>query len=510
MEFCDNHESLEIFRTSPEYQQCTARRDSVLECAGVPALWRGSGNSHASQSGRALPHSKTSRAPIGDYRNPAPSSFCDTDVTTSSQLTGSPSGYLDETKSLACIHCGLCLSSCPTYLETGNENDSPRGRIYQMRAVNDGRLSLDQGTVRHFDLCLGCRACEAACPSGVQYGALLEETREHVEQRHHRGLVDRFIRRVMVERIFPNRRATQLALTPAVLTKRLGLDRWLPASLRRFTDLVPRRIETPEPLPTHSKTAAQTKLGTVGFISGCVMDVMFNRTNWNSIRLLNAAGYDVRTPANQMCCGALFAHSGKLDLAREKARQNIRVFAEAGVDRIVINAAGCGSTLKEYDHLLGGDQAWRARASEFAGKVIDLTEALVASPEFMTRLAQSRSEDRSESRITYHDACHLAHAQRVKSAPRQLLSAVLGSRFVEMPESDVCCGSAGSYNLTEPEMAARLQERKLNNLVTTRATTVVTTNPGCLMQIVAGVEQRGASIRVEHIADFLASKLRLH
>jgi glycolate oxidase iron-sulfur subunit len=417
--------------------------------------------------------------------------------------------FLDEAKSLACIHCGLCLSSCPTYLETGNENDSPRGRIYQMRAVSEGRLSLDPATVRHFDLCLGCRACEAACPSGVQYGALLEETREHVEQRHPRGFLDRFIRRVMVERIFPNRRATQLALAPAVLTKRLGLDRWLPRSIRRFTDLVPRRIETPEPLPLHSKTTAQTHLGTVGFISGCVMDVMFNRTNLNSIQLLNMAGYDVVTPVDQTCCGALFAHSGKLDLAREKARQNIRVFAAAGVEKIVINAAGCGSTLKEYDHLLAGNAGCSDQAREFSGKVIDLTEALVASPTFMTRLHGIDREAGRESCVTYHDACHLAHAQRVKDAPRKLLAAAMGDHFVEMPESDVCCGSAGSYNLTEPAMARRLQDRKVNNLVASGASRVITTNPGCMLQMIAGVEQRGRGIRVEHIADFLASKLRL-
>lgn len=428
-------------------------------------------------------------------------------MNTTAEPNSTPTGFLDETKSLACIHCGLCLSSCPTYLETGNENDSPRGRIYQMRAVNDGRLSLDPGTVRHFDLCLGCRACEAACPSGVQYGALLEETREHVEERHQRGFLDGFIRRVMVERIFPNRRATQLALAPALLTKRLSLDRWLPKSLRRFTDLVPRRIETPQPLPAHSKTTVGNKLGTVGFISGCVMDVMFNRTNWNSIRLLNAAGYDVVTPANQTCCGALFAHSGKLDLAREKARQNIKLFAETGVDKIVINAAGCGSTLKEYDHLLSHDSEWKDKACNFAGKVIDLTEALVASPFFMAQLGKIRSEDQSGSRVTYHDACHLAHAQRVRNAPRQLLATALGAGFVEMPESDVCCGSAGSYNLTEPEMAARLQKRKLNNILSTMADTVVTTNPGCLLHIIAGVEQRGACVRVEHIADFLVAML---
>lgn len=419
------------------------------------------------------------------------------------------SGFLDETKALACIHCGLCLSSCPTYLETGNENDSPRGRIYQMRAVSEGRLALAAATVRHVDLCLGCRACEAACPSGVQYGALLEQTREHVEQQHPRGLVDHFIRRVLVERIFPDRRAMQLALAPVMFARRMGLDRWLPASLRRFTELVPRHVAAPRPLPEFSPATRSPTLGRVGFVSGCVMDVMFNRTNWNSIRLLNAAGFDVVTPGRQVCCGALHAHAGRLNLARESARANIRAFAAAGVDRIVINAAGCGSTLKEYDHLLAHEPAWREPAAEFAGRVVDLTEALVQSANFLALLGGLSAGSEDPSLVTYHDACHLAHAQRVRHPPRQLLAAAVGSRFVELPESDVCCGSAGSYNLTEPAMAGRLRERKLNHLLSTNAATVVTTNPGCLLQIVAGVEQRERTCRVVHLADFLAEKLRL-
>ncbi len=234
---------------------------------------------------------------------------------------------------------------------------------------------------------------------------------------------------------------------------------------------------------------------------------MFNRTNWNSIRLLNAAGFDVVTPSAQTCCGALHAHAGKLNLAREHARSNIRTFAAAHVDQIVINAAGCGSTLKEYDHLLAGDPAWREPARDFAGRVIDLTEALAGSPAFLDRLTRLQSGTDDRSRVTYHDACHLAHAQRVKIAPRQLLTAAVGARFVEMPESDVCCGSAGSYNLTEPAMAARLQARKLNNVLSTGAATVVTTNPGCLLQLIAGAEQRSATCRVEHIADFLAGQI---
>jgi len=409
-----------------------------------------------------------------------------------------PEAFLDYDKALACIHCGLCLSSCPTYLETGNENDSPRGRIYLMRAAQDGRLPIGSTTVRHIDLCLGCRACEAVCPSGVQYGALLETTRDHVEKKHHRPVFQQLLRRVGVEQVFPFPDRMRLALGLAKLAKRLGLDRALPRFARGALDLIPDDASSAT-VPEFSPALTETKRGRVGFIQGCVQSVMFGATNTATVRLLNRAGYEVVTPPAQVCCGALYAHSGNLKEARACARRNIEVFEKLGLDAILTNAAGCGSTLKEYGHLLHDESAWTERGRKFSEKVKDLTEFLSAS---LLRLSPHTSPP--AERITYHDACHLAHAQRITKPPRELVRAVAGERYVEMPESDVCCGSAGSYNLTEPAMAERLQQRKIQNILKTGAELVVTSNPGCILQLRAGLRKAGAmQIRVVHIADFI-------
>ncbi|MFM8468953.1 MAG: (Fe-S)-binding protein [Limisphaerales bacterium] len=419
-------------------------------------------------------------------------------------MTAATEPFLDEQKSLACIHCGICLGSCPTYLETGNENDSPRGRIYLMRAVQDGRLPLGDAAVRHLDLCLGCRACEAACPSGVRYGELLETTRDHLERHYTRSPFQKFLRRILIERIFPSPGLTKLAFLPARLLKRAGAAHRFPQFVRDSLDLLPREMSEGK-LPETSPAIGQRR-GRVGFIRGCVMNVMFGRTNENTIRLLNLAGHDVVTPRDQGCCGALHAHGGNLAAAREAARANLAAFAREPLDAIIINAAGCGSTLKEYDHLLPDD----SRAAAFSAKVKDLSEFLVAAG-FQSAIANQRSpigNRQSAIKVTFHDACHLAHAQRLTHPPRVLVRAVAGANFVELPESDVCCGSAGSYNLTEPEMAERLQRRKVENILKTGATCVVTTNPGCLLQMRAGLDKAGAGhIETLHLADFLARSL---
>jgi glycolate oxidase iron-sulfur subunit len=422
-------------------------------------------------------------------------------VTTTTQ---SQERFLDYEKSLACIHCGLCLSACPTYLETGDENDSPRGRIYLMRAVQDGRLPLGQTAVRHIDLCLGCRACEAVCPSGVQYGELLEATRDHIETHHRRSVFQTFLRRVAIEQVFPFPHRLRLALGPARLLVKAGLEKFLPKFAREVMSLIP-EDSTSVSLPEFSPATCGAPRGRVGFISGCVMSVLFGRTNAASVQLLNRAGLDVLTPREQACCGALYAHGGKLAQARECARRNIEVFERLELDAIIINAAGCGSTLKEYGQLLRDDPIWSDRAARFSSKVKDLVEWL-AGAESKVQSPKSKVESRqlAAGRVTYHDACHLAHAQRITRPPRELVGAVAGNHFVELPESDVCCGSAGSYNLTEPEMADRLQRRKIENILRTGATTVVTTNPGCLLQIRSGLKKAGAShIRTLHVADYL-------
>jgi glycolate oxidase iron-sulfur subunit len=409
--------------------------------------------------------------------------------------------FLDYDKSLACIHCGLCLASCPTYLETGNENDSPRGRIYLMRALQDNRLPVAETAVRHVDLCLGCRACEAVCPSGVQYGELLEATRDHIEKHHERSLWQKFLRRVAIEQVFPFPERMELALLPAKWIRALRLERWLPRFLRDGLALIPENA-TRASLPFRSPSTAPTRRGQVGFVSGCVASVLFGETNAASVRLLNRAGFDVVTPPEQGCCGALYAHGGNLERARAAARRNIEVFEPLNLDAVIINAAGCGSTLKEYGHLLGEDPAWSERAAAFSRKVKDLVEWLHQFP--ISNFQFPILNLPTHSRVTYHDACHLAHAQRIERAPRELIRAVAGSNLVELEESNVCCGSAGSYNLTEPEMAARLQQRKTEHILKTGAKLVVTTNPGCLLQIRAGLRKAGVhDIEVLHLADYL-------
>jgi glycolate oxidase iron-sulfur subunit len=412
--------------------------------------------------------------------------------------------FLDPVKSLACIHCGLCLSSCPTYLETGDENDSPRGRIHLMRALQDGRLQLDSGPVRHLDLCLGCRACEAACPSGVEYGAMIEATREYVEHHYTRPPWQRFLRRVLIEQVFPFPERMKLALQPAMVLKKLGIAEQLPGFFRDALQLIPKTLSS-DRLPACSPALEPPARGRVGFIRGCVMSVMFGQTNEASVRLLNLAGYDVYTPREQGCCGALYAHGGNLQQARAAARRNIAAFESLHLDAIIINAAGCGSTLKEYDHLLQADSQWAERAEQFRRKVRDLSEWLAAPGQCSLEFRQSGQD----GVVTFHDACHLAHAQRITSAPRQLVRHVAGDSFVELPEAEVCCGSAGSYNLTEPSMAARLQTRKVENILKTKATVVVSTNPGCLLQIRAGLDRVGASqVETVHLADYLERATR--
>ncbi|GDY20081.1 glycolate oxidase iron-sulfur subunit [Verrucomicrobiota bacterium] len=409
-----------------------------------------------------------------------------------------PAPFLDSKESLACIHCGLCLSSCPTYLETGNENDSPRGRIYLMRAIQDGRMPLAETAVHHIDLCLGCRACETACPSGVKYGNLLEATRDHIEGHYQRPLAQRLLRQGAIEQIFPFGERMELALLPARLAQATGLARFLPKFARDSLALIPEKFSSARWLEVSPATGG-TRRGAVAFVRGCVMNVMFGPTHLATVRLLNRAGYDVVTPPDQGCCGALYAHGGNLAAARESARKNIAVFEEREVEAIIINAAGCGSTLKEYGHLLAGDPLWAARAQRFSAKVRDLSEWLATSG-----LATHLAPTQFASPVTFHDACHLAHPQKITQQPRALVKAVAGSRFVELPEAEICCGSAGSYNLTEPEMAGRLGSRKTGNILQTGAKTVVTTNPGCILQMQAGLREAGVKdVEVLHLADFL-------
>ena len=398
-----------------------------------------------------------------------------------------------------CVHCGICLPACPTYRVLGEEMDSPRGRLYLMRAAAEGRIGLTETLSLHFDRCLGCRACETACPSGVPFGALLEATRAQIE-RHgrstHRGLLASFIYGV-----FPNPTRLGALLWPLRLYQRSGLQRLVRASglLRAVPRLaameqmlpdVPPSVALPEVTP-----ARGTRRGRVGLLTGCVQRHLYPHVNRDTVRLLSLAGYDVVVPRGQGCCGALNLHAGRLDEFRAQASALAGVFG-ADVDVVVTNAAGCGSAMKEYAHWLPDSPAARALAS----RTRDVSEVLASAALPLGRL---------DVRVTYHDACHLAHGQRIRREPRELLGRIPGLTLVELPESDVCCGSAGVYNVLEPAMADQLLERKMANILETGAHTVVSGNPGCLLQIAKGLRARGASIEVVHPVELLARALTI-
>ena len=393
-----------------------------------------------------------------------------------------------------CVHCGICLPQCPTYRVLGEEMDSPRGRLYLMRAAAEGRVALTETVTRHFDLCLGCRACETACPSGVPFGELLEATRAQIE-RHgrptHRGPFTTFLYRV-----FPDPRRLGALLTPLRLYQRSGLQRLVRASrvLHLFPRLatmeamlprVPSRVALPGITP-----ARGTRRGRVGLVTGCVQRHLYPHVHRDTVRLLSLAGYEVVVPRGQGCCGALALHAGRLDEFRGQAGALAEMFG-TDVDFVVTNAAGCGSAMKEYSHWM--PDAPRARS--LALRTRDVTELLADADLPLGRL---------DATVTYHDACHLAHGQRIRTQPRDLLRRIPGVRLVELADSDMCCGSAGVYNLLEPEMAEQLLARKTARILETNASIVATGNPGCLLQIAKGLRERGAAIEVVHPVELLA------
>jgi glycolate oxidase iron-sulfur subunit len=404
-----------------------------------------------------------------------------------------------------CVHCGFCLPACPSYLLLGKETDSPRGRIYAMRAGVDGRVGMTTSVVEHFDTCLGCMACETACPSGVKYAPLIEQTRAAVEAHHRRPAGERWFRRLLFSTLpYPGR--LRLLAWPLILLGPLRrsatLARLLPARLAALLtlapDVTPASVmkEVPERVP-----ALGERRLTVGLVTGCVQRAFFADVNAATARVLAAEGCDVAAPHEQGCCGALALHAGEPEQARAFARRLIAVFERADVDVVAVNAAGCGSAMKEYGHLLRDDPAWAARADAFAKRVRDISEVLV-------ELGPPQAPRHEIGlRVAYHDACHLAHAQGVRSQPRELLSAIPGLTIVPFAEPDVCCGSAGIFNLTQPAMAAELGRRKSTHIAEARPDVVVTSNPGCLLQIQASARQQGQHFRVLHLAQLLDASI---
>ncbi|HVU87992.1 MAG TPA: (Fe-S)-binding protein [Pirellulales bacterium] len=414
-----------------------------------------------------------------------------------------PGEAIDYGLFLDCVHCGLCTSACPTYLELGNENDSPRGRIYLMRSVTDGRLPLSSEVRRHLELCLDCRACETACPSGVQYGKLIEPFRVAMEEQSDgpRKSADWFHRYILFG-LFTKPDLMRKMLIPARIAQRLGLvslaeslrlTRLLPPRLRRLVEMLP-PPQNPGPALPSLLPAIGKRRARVALFTGCVADVMFRPTHWATARVLQQNGCDVLVPQNQVCCGAIHFHAGSSEPARELADVNLAAFDPSSVDAILVNVAGCGAMLKDYGH--HWHDARQPKRAEFAAKIKDVSE-------FLDSLGLVPPEGQMPFVATYHDACHLGHAQKVREAPRRLLSQIPGLKLVDLPETEVCCGAAGTYNLTEPEMSARLSRRKLDNILKTGSRVVLTGNAGCLLQIMREARSRGERLLVAHPMDLL-------
>jgi glycolate oxidase iron-sulfur subunit len=408
-----------------------------------------------------------------------------------------------------CVHCGFCLPACPTFALWGEEMDSPRGRIYLMKSVGEGRLALSDTVVGHFDRCLGCMACVTACPSGVQYGTLIEQTRAQIERQHHRRWSDRLLRGVLF-RVLPHPRRLRLLLAPLLVVgpalRALAAHRAaraLPAVVQSLAALAPpvtwRGLFSDVPAFT---PASGPRRASVALLTGCVQRAAFRHVNDATVRVLAAEGCDVHAPQHQGCCGALALHAGRVDEARAAARRAIDVLGSATDGPIVVNAAGCGSAMKEYGHLLAGDAAWASRARAFSARVRDVSELIV-------ELGEPRAPRAPvAARVAYHDACHLAHAQGVRAAPRTLLAGIPGLEVVTAAEPEMCCGSAGIYNLVQPEPAAALGARKAAHLADTAPDLVATGNPGCTLQIAAAARARGDRWQVVHPIEILEASIR--
>jgi glycolate oxidase iron-sulfur subunit len=398
-----------------------------------------------------------------------------------------------------CIRCGLCLQNCPTYLETSTETSGPRGRISLIRAVGEGNLDLlSPGFVSQMWECLDCRGCEAVCPSGVHYGGLIEPARAQIQAARagERSLFSRIARTLLLRTLFTNLGLMRVAAAAVRLAQVTRLDSL--ARVLGFGDLaaLAPRIP-PQPLvPRGQRYDVPNPQGLAFLHTGCIMHVAFPEVHRATIRMLQRAKLDVVLPAAQGCCGAIAVHAGDRDLGREMARRNIEAFERSGADVYVVNAAGCGSALKEYPELFDGSDPWRARARHFSSRVRDAVEVLDAVD--LPKPARALDAD-----VTYQEACHLANAQRITAPPRRLLSTIPGLRLVEMRESTICCGSAGVYNLTQPAMARRLQKRKVDAILETGASIVVTANPGCAIQVGAGLDAAGSTAQVRHIVELL-------
>lgn len=414
-----------------------------------------------------------------------------------------------------CIRCGFCLPACPTFRETGLEAASPRGRLALMKAAVDGHMHAGDELRKQLDLCLGCRACEPACPSGVQYGGLLEQAKEAIEDHTEHPQWIEWLRKLAFKHLFVNQKRMRLLGGSIAFYQKSGLQ-WLTRKSRLLHILPDHMRQMEAILPPASSSGVARELGTfipakgkkrgkVGMFSGCIMDILFLETNKNTVMLLSEAGFDVVIPPGQNCCGALHAHSGEGEGARQLAVNNIRAFKEAQVDFIVSNAGGCGAMLKEYDHLLhqGKDGVTREDASWFSQRVKDVSE-------IFDSIAPLDDPGELDERVTYQGSCHLQNVMKVKHPPRQIIRGIRGVRYVELHESDRCCGSAGIYNVVQPAMAGGILDEKMGHVKRTRADVLVTSNPGCLLQMKHGIHKAGLDkeMRAVHLVDLMVEARR--
>ena len=404
-----------------------------------------------------------------------------------------------------CVHCGFCLQACPTYLETGLETESPRGRIALMKAVNEGRIGITPDVYRHWDLCIQCRACEVACPSGVPYGNLIEATMSEVEPRRKTRFFSKLLGNFVLNSVIPHQRRLEFVASLLSVYRSSGLQ----AAIRKtkvLAVLTPGLAELELSAPSVSKRRFKARgqiipaqgdvRARVAILSGCVMPLMHGPEMDAVVRVLTRNGCDVEVTEGQGCCGAIHSHVGDLDRARELARNNIDAFEARGMDAVIVASAGCGSRMKEYGHLLEDDPHYAERASMFSRTVKDIHEFLVDLP-FVPPTGTV------DKRVTYQDSCHLANAQRITDAPRAILTSIPGVELVEMERTDVCCGAGGTYTITEREFSLRVLDSKMTNVGKTGADVLATANPGCVLQLQYGTQRYGPPVEIAYVTDLL-------
>lgn len=406
-----------------------------------------------------------------------------------------------------CMHCGLCLPTCPTYSITGQEKSSPRGRIRLIKSVAEGKLAMTQGFIDEMNFCLDCQACETACPAGVKYGSLVESARNQIRLQGKQSFGESLLKKIFLRNVLANPRQLKFVARLLWMYQNLGIESFikftgvaklLTPKLSKLQELSPRpgKHFFDEQYPEIISPKGRAKYR-VGFLSGCIMNVAFSKINEDTIKVLLHHDCEIVIPKTQVCCGSLHAHNGDFDTARTLAKKNVDVFSQHNLDAIIMNSAGCGAMMKEYGHYLQDDAEYAVRAKMIAQKVKDISE-------FLFEIGIKKTEKEFPHKVTYHDACHLAHSQSITREPRQILKSITGITYVELNEASWCCGSAGIYNVVRYDDSMKILDRKMKNITDTKAEYIVANNPGCLLQIEYGCRQSGIKSKVVHLSSLLS------